>query len=1146
MNPKLTTKQRIEAINRVIKDKEAVNKVCNELGISRTIFYLWLNKYKKYGGEAITVGKRIKNIEKKSDVENKILDIIKEKPSYSSKKISKEMGIDNYGKKILGNHGVQNILEKNKLSRVDERLIFAKEKDRRIREEEKRILSANEKLKMIERNIIGGEEVSNLSKEYGVSRTLFYKLKKRYEKAGLEDKIKSLQPRIPEVTRWWRQTPEKYEQAILSIIAKHPEYGIRNIVKNLPRFGEVPIVGHHGVQNVLRRFDLSNYEQRLVYAKAQVSPVTQTIAGTVQVASRFFNIPEILRHRLIRFAGTFALSTFITIAVFGLGSYVARSFTQVSGGSTIGMVFASLALLMGSIFFLYSFKYYLTLAIVLSFSQQEASLSINGKGNGKKKGLISWILGMTGGNGNGNGKNHTGPVGLEPNLEHISLKRYPYFSIQIPFYNEKNVVERAIAAATNFDYKGDYEVILCDDSTDETTQIIRNYQKRYLAKGEDLREVNGNGWTLTAVEVSPGVILKHLHRTSRSGFKGGALKLALKLVNPKTEFISVFDADFVPYPDTLELFLKYFEVQNNMSEDYKKTNVAAVAGYQWHVLNKSENWITRGVRTEYSGSYVIERSGTEIYGGMKLIHGSVYAIRKDALEAVGWDTSITEDFELTLKLYDAGYKVVYTPYIQAPAECVSTLKRLIRQRMRWAEGHSHNVRKMFKHLLLNPKLTPVEKLEFLYLSPYYLQAFFFLVGTFSWLLSETVFPARLPFWTSLWGWSLVLTNLFALPLMNAVGLFLEESEERDYLGIASFVALSYIMVPFQAYASIKGFIEKEEGPWFRTPKTGRITDVFTRGRFYRFISGILPGKTPATAGAELSSISSQYLALSTANNQFNNFTIKSRKNRWVSKLILSILLILSVTTYSATKGVPEVLANPAISSTQYLRTGTTATLTNSRVLGETLDTGNTVTATVVAPKGSALARYQYRPGGSGLYSEPTCANGAATGYGWILDVPFQANGTIDSGAWSFTFYESDGVNAQANGTLQVCVYKITVNGGAIVGSTLLFNTGSDGGWPLTDIIGYNVNNTTYTTSSMSSFTLTTDEYLFVQYSLNLTGSAQATTSVFTGGDVGGTVDPMVVMPTVTVPENVLLFIIVSPLIPYMVIWFKKRRLASCV
>jgi hypothetical protein len=202
-------------------------------------------------------------------------------------------------------------------------------------------------------------------------------------------------------------------------------------------------------------------------------------------------------------------------------------------------------------------------------------------------------------------------------------------------------------------------------------------------------------------------------------------------------------------------------------------------------------------------------------------------------------------------------------------------------------------------------LTAPEKLEFLYLSPYYLQAFFFLVGTISWIISETVFPGQLPFWTSLWGWSLVLTNFISLPLMNSVGLFLEESEERDYSGLLSFIALSYILVPFQAYSSIKGLIQKKEGPWFRTPKTGHITDVFTRGRFYRFISGILPGRS---AQPVVRFASSPYLALSTANNQFNSFSIKPRRKRWVGKFVLSLFLALTVTTYSYTKGVPEVLA----------------------------------------------------------------------------------------------------------------------------------------------------------------------------------------------------------------------------------------------
>ncbi|KKQ94580.1 MAG: Glycosyl transferase family 2, partial [Candidatus Levybacteria bacterium GW2011_GWA1_39_11] len=307
-----------------------------------------------------------------------------------------------------------------------------------------------------------------------------------------------------------------------------------------------------------------------------------------------------------------------------------------------------------------------------------------------------------------------------------------------------------------------------------------------------------------------------------------------------------------------------------------------------------------------------------------------------------WGNSITEDFQLTLKLYEKGYKVVYTPYVQAPAEAVSTIKRLIRQRMRWAEGHSYNVKRMFGRLIFGrweavksitgttgnegsidaeardtrdtldtrgthrvwvpSPLTPSEKLEFAYLTPYYLQAAFFIAGTISWFIAEVIFQVRLPFWTEVWGWSLILTNMLALPLMNMVGLFLEEAEEKDYLGLFSFVALSYVVAPFQAYAAVKGFLESQEGPWFRTPKTGRITDVFTPGRFYRFVWGVFgrgkPAVSPALGmgwqGRALPAVgltSNPVFAFATANNSFQNFKIRRRHIRWVGNVSLIVLLL---------------------------------------------------------------------------------------------------------------------------------------------------------------------------------------------------------------------------------------------------------------
>src|SRR3989441_8481591 len=335
-------------------------------------------------------------------------------------------------------------------------------------------------------------------------------------------------------------------------------------------------------------------------------------------------------------------------------------------------------------------------------------------------------------------------------------------------------------------------------------------------------------------------------------------------MNPRTEYVMIFDADFVPPADAIWHFLDYFgrlakaknglangNGHNGNGNGHAKngnghgapTNgdrLAVVQGYQWHMLNASENWITKGVRAEFSGSYVLERAGQELFGAMKMISGSVYMIRADVLRKLGWSTSITEDWELTIRLYLAGYKVVYTPYIQAPAECVSEVRRLIKQRMRWAEGHTFNVRKYFWQVLRSPNLTWQEKLEFAYYAPYYLASVLYTFATLSWIVGVLVLGQKLPMWGEVFGWSLVVTNALALPLMNLTGVLLEGSLKRDALGLLSFIGLSWILVPFQAYASIKAIFERKEGGWVRTPKSGHVTEALERFHLARLMPWELP------------------------------------------------------------------------------------------------------------------------------------------------------------------------------------------------------------------------------------------------------------------------------------------------------------------
>jgi glycosyltransferase involved in cell wall biosynthesis len=251
----------------------------------------------------------------------------------------------------------------------------------------------------------------------------------------------------------------------------------------------------------------------------------------------------------------------------------------------------------------------------------------------------------------------------------------PFISVHLAFYNEENVAERCIEACLAQDYK-QYEIIIADDSNDSTPQILAKYAHHPK--------------------------IKIVHRENREGFKGGALKEAIKHTDKRAKFINIYDADFVPPPNTLKNFMKEFFVQNGNSFDLssKDKNLAAVQGYQWHILNKDENFVTSGIRFGFAGGYMVERVAQQYFGAMKMIAGSVFLIRRDVMEKFGWQmpdgyTSIVEDWNLTIRMYIAGWKIGYTPDIKVPAECVNSLTRLSKQQIRWAEGHTWNVKKYF-------------------------------------------------------------------------------------------------------------------------------------------------------------------------------------------------------------------------------------------------------------------------------------------------------------------------------------------------------------------------------------------------------------------------------------------------------------------
>lgn len=360
-----------------------------------------------------------------------------------------------------------------------------------------------------------------------------------------------------------------------------------------------------------------------------------------------------------------------------------------------------------------------------------------------------------------------------------------FVSVLLPVYNEKNVINRLLTFCTDFDYP-DYEVVVIDDSIDETTEM--------LTKWADHPRV------------------KVVHRDSRKGWKGGALNVGLSKINPRSTHVIIFDADFVPPKDLVDRFLERFD----------DDGVTVVQGYQVHDLNAEENWITNAYKVMFSVSNMVELNAKNKLKLLLPITGSVYMIRTDVLKKMQFDECLTEDWELTLRLYEEGYKVVYDPTLMASAECPNTLSKYFRQNMRWAEGHTRSAfRQHFWKMLGSKFVTTREKLDFLFQAGIYLNSILIIASSLGGILSLHSLEYALSISYVLVTLLFVAIGVPSLAVASIVALKLEN--QREYFSkIPNLLILGYLSTPVTAYASLKGLITGKSY-FHRTYKTGKIT-----------------------------------------------------------------------------------------------------------------------------------------------------------------------------------------------------------------------------------------------------------------------------------------------------------------------------------
>jgi exo-beta-1,3-glucanase (GH17 family)/cellulose synthase/poly-beta-1,6-N-acetylglucosamine synthase-like glycosyltransferase len=197
---------------------------------------------------------------------------------------------------------------------------------------------------------------------------------------------------------------------------------------------------------------------------------------------------------------------------------------------------------------------------------------------------------------------------------------------------------------------------------------------------------------------------KFVHLPKVSGFKAGALNRALDYTAPDAEIIACVDADYVVDADWLK----------DLVPAFKDPKVALVQAPQEH-RDEDESWFKAAMNAEYAGFFdigMVQRNEDDAI----IAHGTMIMLRRSAMHEVGdWsEWCITEDTELGLRLFEAGYSAVYTTKRYGRGLLPDTLRAYRRQRDRWAYGAMRIMLHHFQHMMpWSQKLTGAQKYHFL-------------------------------------------------------------------------------------------------------------------------------------------------------------------------------------------------------------------------------------------------------------------------------------------------------------------------------------------------------------------------------------------------------------------------------------------------
>ena len=366
-------------------------------------------------------------------------------------------------------------------------------------------------------------------------------------------------------------------------------------------------------------------------------------------------------------------------------------------------------------------------------------------------------------------------------------RQAPKVSIHVPAYNEPPaMLIETLDALARLDYP-DFEVLVIDNNTRDES-VWRPVEAHCAELGSRFR---------------------FFHVAPLAGFKAGALNYALERTAPDAAIVAAIDSDYVVDAGWLRELIPTFQDQRiavvQAPQDYRDADQSA---FKAMCYAEYRGFFHIGMITRNERNAIIQ-------------HGTMTMVRRAQLEDCRWaEWCITEDAELGLRIFEAGYDAIYVPVSYGRGLMPDTFIDFKKQRFRWAYGAMQILKAHARALFLEGgPLSPGQR-------------YHFVAGWLPWVADgcNLLFNLAALGWSAAMVWapgkvdpplvmySVLPLSLFTFKLAKLVHLYHVRVGANIRQTVAAAIA-GLALTHTIGTAAVKGLVTRSE-PFFRTPKQG--------------------------------------------------------------------------------------------------------------------------------------------------------------------------------------------------------------------------------------------------------------------------------------------------------------------------------------